>query len=53
MRKSLPNILVWCGGKIKIVSRFRSYKIGVNKQKKASFSFLIKRKKEAQKGIIP
>jgi hypothetical protein len=39
------------GGKIKIVSRFRSYKIGVNKQKRASFSFLIKGKKEAQKGV--
>jgi cysteine-rich repeat protein len=29
------------GGKIKIVSRFRSYKIGISKQKRASFPFLI------------
>jgi hypothetical protein len=40
------------GSKIKIVSRFRSYKIGISKQRRASFSSLIKGKGEAQKGII-
>jgi hypothetical protein len=35
------------------VSGFRSYKIGVNKRKRASSPLLIKGKKEAQKGIIP
>jgi hypothetical protein len=41
------------GSRIKIVSRFRSCRIGgMSQQERASFSFLIKRKKEAQKGVI-